>query len=42
MERDPEAAGRAFRAAERAIANMQKKWGYSDFRIGRYFLYCIV
>lgn len=25
MKRDPKAAGRAFRAAERAIANMQKK-----------------
>lgn len=36
-ERDPEAAERAFRMAEWAIANMQEKSGYFDFRIGRYF-----
>jgi hypothetical protein len=36
-ERDPEAVERAFRMAEWAIANMQEKSGYFDFRIGRYF-----
>lgn len=35
-ERDPEAVERAFRMAEWAIANMQEKPGYFDFRIGRY------
>ena len=34
---DPEAAERAFRMAEWAIANMQEKQGCFDFRIGRYF-----
>jgi exopolysaccharide biosynthesis WecB/TagA/CpsF family protein len=36
-EHDPEAADRACRMAEWAIANMQEKSGYFDFRIGRYF-----